>query len=128
MAETFEDAGRAATGTRSPDGANGSRECAPDDRLRAIRVLSAERFPGYASLHPGYETQKSSADGFRNNLDKYFQHLRRRSIRQIGASQAHRNSDFAERMRDWGAELGDANGNGLDQCEASQQADRNGLA
>jgi hypothetical protein len=38
---------------RSPDGANGSRECAPDDRLREIRGRN-QRFPDCASLHPGY--------------------------------------------------------------------------
>src|SRR5215216_4719941 len=31
------------TAIRSPDGANGSRECAPDDRLRAIRDDSQRR-------------------------------------------------------------------------------------
>jgi hypothetical protein len=38
---------------RSPDGANGSRECAPDDRLREIRGRN-QRFPDCASLHPDY--------------------------------------------------------------------------
>ncbi len=43
---------------RGPDGANGSRECAPDDGLRVIRDSRgrAKPVPDCASLHPGYGT------------------------------------------------------------------------
>jgi hypothetical protein len=41
---------------RSPDGANGSRECAPDDRLRAIRESIAA--PDFTSFHPGHEVRR----------------------------------------------------------------------
>jgi hypothetical protein len=60
-------------------------------------------------------------------LDKRFQRLLSRLIGQIAARKAHRDPDFAERMRDWGTELGDAHADGVDQCEASQQADCDGL-
>ena len=45
--------GPQAAQTRSPDAANRSRGCAPDDRLRAIRESLAEA-PDSAALHPGY--------------------------------------------------------------------------
>lgn len=51
-----------------------------------------------------------------------------RVIAQIGAGQAHHDPDLAERVRDRGAELGDAHGDGVDRCEAAQQAARDGLA
>src|SRR5882672_3321160 len=41
--------------TRSPDGATGSRECAPDDGLREIRGCHRKvSAPDCAALHPGY--------------------------------------------------------------------------
>jgi hypothetical protein len=59
--------------SRSPDGANGSRECAPDDKLREIRgrladiatpdcaePVIARRFTPTRSLHPGLSTRTRS--------------------------------------------------------------------
>jgi hypothetical protein len=48
---------------RSPDGANGSRECAPDDRLRAIRERSSTG-PGFRFAPPGLQIDFRKADTF----------------------------------------------------------------
>jgi hypothetical protein len=131
MAETFDGTGRARTtrpgGVPLFAGTTTDRPVARMERSESGVPLSRE-IPGLRCAPPGLRNSKSPADVFRNNLDKRFQRVRHRPIRQIGSRQAHRDSDFAERMRDWGAELGDTDGNGVDQCEASQQADRNGLA
>ena len=67
--------------TRSPDGADGSRECAPDDRLREIRGRNVE-FPDYAALHPGYADSPLNHVAHDNRVDiagREFRALKRRA-------------------------------------------------
>src|SRR5206468_6712404 len=41
---------------RRMGGANGSRECAPDDRLRETHHRSGQQWMGIAALHPSYKS------------------------------------------------------------------------